>query len=174
MVQVDLRLVKACVMGGGEITELLRSYKLKDVRAIPAGLGLVELKQLLKGTDVVIGGYGYGEQREVARAASELGIPFITYPVITTILPDGITFDEIEFPDSRMQLQTQTTSPLLDSIARALQLVEMLKLFSGVGEPLFAPRALVLYPDAGSQDLRLKSVELRLKDVNGDGDDDVA
>ncbi|MCD6203986.1 MAG: hypothetical protein J7I99_06515 [Methanophagales archaeon] len=170
MVQVDLRLVKACVMGGGEITELLRSYKLKDVRAIPAGLGLVELKQLLKGTDVVIGGYGYGEQREVARAASELGIPFITYPVITTILPDGISFDEIEFPDSR----TQTTSPLLDLIARALQLVEMLRLFSGVGEPLFAPRALVLYPDAGSQDLRLKSVELRLKDVNGDGDDDVA
>jgi len=170
MVQVDLRLVKACVMGGGEITELLRSYKLKDVRAIPAGLGLVELKQLLKGTDVVIGGYGYGEQREVARAASELGIPFITYPVITTILPDGISFDEIEFPDSRMQ----TTSPLLDLIARALQLVEMLRLFSGVGEPLFAPRALVLYPDAGSQDLRLKSVELRLKDVNGDGDDDVA
>ena len=170
MVQVDLRLVKACVMGGGEITELLRSYKLKDVRAIPAGLGLVELKQLLKGTDVVIGGYGYGEQREVARAASELGIPFITYPVITTILPDGISFDEIEFPDSRMQ----TTSPLLDSIARALQLVEMLKLFSGVGEPLFAPRALVLYPDAGGRDLRLKSVELRLKDVNGDGDDDVA
>jgi len=170
MVQVDLRLVKACVMGGGEITELLRSYKLKDVRAIPAGLGLVELKQLLKGTDVVIGGYGYGEQREVARAASELGIPFITYPVITTILPDGISFDEIEFPDSRMQ----TTSPLLDSIARALQLVEMLRLFSGVGEPLFAPRALVLYPDAGSRDLRLKSVELRLKDVNGDGDGDVA
>jgi len=170
MVQVDLRLVKACVMGGGEITELLRSYKLKDVRAIPAGLGLVELKQLLKGTDVVIGGYGYGEQREVARAASELGIPFITYPVITTILPDGISFDEIEFPDSRMQ----TTSPLLDLIARALQLVEMLRLFSGVGEPLFAPRALVLYPDAGSRDLRLKSVELRLKDVNGDGDDDVA
>jgi len=170
MVQVDLRLVKACVMGGGEITELLRSYKLKDVRAIPAGLGLVELKQLLKGTDVVIGGYGYGEQREVARVASELGIPFITYPVITTILPDGISFDEIEFPDSRMQ----TTSPLLDSIARALQLVEMLRLFSGVGEPLFAPRALVLYPDAGSRDLRLKSVELRLKDVNGDGDGDVA
>ena len=165
-----MRLVKACVMGGGEITELLRSYKLKDVRAIPAGLGLVELKQLLKGTDVVIGGYGYGEQREVARAASELGIPFITYPVITTILPDGISFDEIEFPDP----QTQTTSPLLDLIARALQLVEMLRLFSGVGEPLFAPRALVLYPDAGSRDLRLKSVELRLKDVNGDGDDDVA
>jgi len=170
MVQVDLRLVKACVMDSGEITELLRSYKLKDVRAIPAGLGLRELKQLLKGTDVVIGGYGYGEQREVARAASELGIPFITYPVITTILPDGITFDEIEFPDP----QPQTTSPLLDSIARALQLVEMLRLFSGVGEPLFAPRALVLYPDAGSRDLRLKSVELRLKDVNGDGDDDVA
>ena len=137
MVQVDLRLVKACVMGGGEITELLRSYKLKDVRAIPAGLGLVELKQLLKGTDVVIGGYGYGEQREVARAASELGIPFITYPVITTILPDGITFDEIEFPDSRTQ--PQTTSHLLDSIARSLQLVEMLRLFSGVGELLFAP-----------------------------------
>jgi len=174
MVQVDLRLVKACVMGGGEITELLRSYKLKAVRAIPAGLGLVELKQLLKGTDVVIGGYGYGEQREVARAASELGIPFITYPVITTILPDGITFDEIEFPDPRTQPQTQTTSPPLDSIARALQLVEMLKLFSGVGEPLFAPRALVLYPDADSRDLRLKSVELRLKDVNGNGDDDVA
>ena len=106
------------------------------------------------------------------RAASELGVPFITYPVITTILPDGISFDEIEFPDSRTQ--PQTTSPPLDSIARALQLVEMLKLFSGVGEPLFAPRALVLYPDAGSRDLRLKSVELRLKDVNGDGDDDVA
>ena len=169
-----MKLVKACVMGGGEITELLRCYKLKDVYEIPAGLELRELKQLLKGTDVVIGGYGYGEQREVARAASELGIPFITYPVITTILPDGITFDEIEFPDSRMQPQTQTTSPLLDLIARALQLVEMLRLFSGVGEPLFAPRALVLYPDAGSRDLRLKSVELRLKDVNGDGDDDVA
>ncbi len=168
-----MRLVKACVMGGGEITELLRSYKLKDVREIPAGLGLVELKQLLKGTDVVIGGYGYVEQREVARAASELGVPFITYPVITTILPDGISFDEIEFPDS----QTQTTSHLLDSIARSLQLVEMLRLFSGVGELLFAPKALVLYPDAGSQDLRLKSVELRLKDNKGDGDggdDDVA
>jgi len=161
MVQVDLRLVKACVMGGDEITELLRSYKLKDVRAIPAGLGLVELKQLLKGTDVVIGGYGYVEQREVARAASELGVPFITYPVITTILPDGISFDEIEFPVS--QPQPQTTSHLLNSIARSLQLVEMLRLFSGVGELLFAPKALVLYPDAGSQDLRLKSVELRLK-----------
>ena len=88
--------------------------------------------------------------------------------MITTILPDGISFDAIEFPDS----QTQTTSPLLDSIARSLQLVEMLRLFSGVGELLFAPKALVLYPDAGSQDLRLKSVELRLKDNKGD--DDVA
>ncbi|MCD6211068.1 MAG: hypothetical protein N2V76_04705 [Methanophagales archaeon] len=169
MVQVDLKLVKACVMGGGEITELLRSYKLKDVCEIPAGLELRELKQLLKGTDVVIGGYGYGEQREVAGAASELGIPFITYPVITTILPDGISFDAIEFPDS----QTQTRSPLLNMIARALQLVEMLRLFSGVGELLFAPKALVLYLDVGSQDLRLKSVELRLKD-NKDDSDDVA
>ncbi len=152
---VDLRLVRVSVMDGVVMLELLKSYGLKEVREIPASA--IEYKQLLRGTDVAIGGYGYEEQREVANAASELGIPFITYPVITTVLPDGIPFDELEFPAGDHIL-----SPVLNLLVRAFQMIELLKLFV-VGTPLFAPDALVVHLEPDTLDLRLERVKLSVK-----------
>ncbi len=167
--EANLRRLKVSVMDRreGVMVELLRSYRLKEVRAISATplsngvssvAGLVALKRLLSGSDVVIGGYGYEEQREVARAASELGMPFITYPVVTTILPDGIPFDELVFPAG-----SYPPSPVLGLIARSFQMIALLRLVSGVAEPLLAPQALTLYLDPDSLDLRVEIVELELE-----------
>ncbi len=155
MADVDLSLVRAGVMDRGLMPELLRGYRLNEVREIPASTN-VGFKQLLKGTDVVIGGYGYREQSEAAKAASELGIPFITYPVITTVLPDGIPFDELEFP-------AYDVSPVLDLFVRAFQMIELLKLFGGMSTLHFAPDALSVHLDPDTLDLKVKRVKLGLK-----------
>ncbi len=153
---MDLRPVRVSVMDSAIMPELLKSYGLKEVRAIPAGTNNTDFKRLLRGTDVVIGGYSYAEQSRVANAASELGMPFITYPVITTVLPDGIPFDELEFPEVAL-------SPVSNLLVRAFQIVELLKLFGGT--PLFPPDALVVYLEHDTLDLRLDRVRLVLKSV---------
>ena len=151
--------VKVNVIGGGIIIPLLKGFNFKEIRVIENPVEKKRLKKRLKGMDVVIGGYGHEEQKDAARAASELGMPFITYPVITTILPDGISFEEIEFPlfiDSKFDTISNT-------LIRTFQVIELIKLFTGIGEPYFPPNALELDFDQLTLDLKVKKIRLTVR-----------
>ncbi|MCD6387675.1 MAG: hypothetical protein J7L30_05070, partial [Methanophagales archaeon] len=67
--------------------------------------------------------------------------------VVTVILPDGFSFDEIEFETFLKELNTlirfDTLRGVLNGVVRSLQSLEIFKLFAGLGEPTFAPQALV-------------------------------
>jgi hypothetical protein len=95
----------------------------------------------------------------VAIAASELGMPFITYPVITTILPDGMSFKEVEFPVSTMSMGD--TIP--DILIRTLQVLELIKLFTGIGEPLFPPQALELVFDPPTRNFKVRKIMAKVR-----------
>lgn len=113
-----------------------------------------EFKRILKGGDVLIGAANNEEQKKAAVAASELGMPFITYPIISTILPDGIKFEEIEFP-------SQEVNFLSNLLIRSFQVIELLKLFTGGIKPFFAPNALKVEFDMVKLDFKTKKVRLK-------------
>ncbi|OFV68638.1 hypothetical protein DRN98_01135 [Methanosarcinales archaeon] len=92
-----------------------------------------EFKHELRGVDLVI---GFCNQRRAAIATRELGIPFITAGLITTFLPDGMRFEEVDIPDPII------LNPSLTSMMRSIQSFEAVKLLTGIGHPLFAPDAI--------------------------------
>ncbi|MHC1566149.1 MAG: hypothetical protein ACXQS6_07570 [Candidatus Syntropharchaeales archaeon] len=92
-----------------------------------------ELKHELRSIDIVI---GFCNQKHTAIASRELGVPFITSGLITTFLPDGMTFEEANLPDPIM------LNPSLTSMMRSIQSFEAVKLLTGIGNPVFAPNAI--------------------------------
>ena len=90
-------------------------------------------KYELRGVDLVI---GFCDQKTVAVAARELGVPFISSGLITTFLPDGLRFEETNIPDPII------LNPSLTSMMRSIQSFEAVKLLTGIGYPLFAPEAI--------------------------------
>ncbi|HDM36437.1 MAG TPA: hypothetical protein ENG09_04200 [Candidatus Syntrophoarchaeum butanivorans] len=90
-------------------------------------------KYELRGVDLVI---GFCDQKTVAVAARELGVPFISSGLITTFLPDGLRFEETSIPDPII------LNPSLTSMMRSIQSFEAVKLLTGIGYPLFAPEAI--------------------------------
>jgi hypothetical protein len=190
---LDGRKIKVSVVGGGIIVELLKRCNFKEVRVIEkkvekeqlyldvfydkphvgtipkyTSLGntyistfavpdsIEEFKKILKGSDVVIGGYGCEDQKKAAIATVEVGLPFISCPAITTILPDGIPFEEIEFPSLRVDAT-------LNTISRCFQIIETMKLFSGVGDPFFPPNALIVEFDTLKLELKMEKIKLKIK-----------
>jgi len=154
-----LKSVKVTVMGGGIIISLLNSYNFQEIRVIERNFKKAYLTRRLKGVDVVMGGYRYGEQKEVAIAASELGMPFITYPLITTILPDGISFEDIKFPFGTNSVE----GTIPDTLIRTLQVIELIKVFTGIGEPFFPPKARGVVFDPPTLDFKVTKMMLTVR-----------
>lgn len=159
LVREYLENVKVNVIGGGIIIPLLKGYNFREIRVIENPVEKERLKKLLKGMDVVIGGYGHEEQKDAASAASELGMPFITYPVITTILPDGISFEEIEFPF----FNDSTFDTISNTLIRTFQVIELIKLVTGIDEPFLPPNALELDFDQLTLDFKVKKIRLKVR-----------
>jgi len=159
LVREYLENVKVTVIGEGIIIPLLKSYNFREIRVIENPVEKERLKKRLGGMDVVIGGYGHEEQKDAARAASELGMPFITYPVITTILPDGISFEEIEFPS----FNGSTFDTISNTLIRTFQVIELIKLVTGIGEPYFPPNALELDFDPLMLNFKVKKIRLKVR-----------
>ncbi|RZN34330.1 MAG: hypothetical protein EFT35_09530 [Methanophagales archaeon ANME-1-THS] len=151
--------VKVCVMGTGRFMPLLNAYTFKELRVIEKKFEPEDITRRLKGVDVVLGGYGPGEQKEVAIAASELGVPFITYPLITTILPDGISFEEVGFPGSA----TSRGDTIAEILIRTVQVIELIKLFTGIGELVFPPEALELVIDPTTRDFDVRKIRVTVR-----------
>ena len=154
-----LKHVKVTVMGGGRIIPLLKSYNFKEIQVIERNFEKEHLTRQLKGMDAVMGGYGHGEQKEAARAASELGMPFITYPIITTILPDGISFEEIDLSFGTESMMDNSS----DTLIRTLQVIELIKVFTGIGDPFFPLEALELVFNPHTHDFRVTKMKLKLR-----------
>jgi molybdopterin/thiamine biosynthesis adenylyltransferase len=87
-------------------------------------------------------------------------MPLITWGVITTILPDGISFEEIEFSPSLLKIKMGAA---LNTVIRCFQVIEMIKLFTGVGEPFFPPNALAPEFDRFKLNLKMNKIKLKLK-----------
>jgi len=90
------------------------------------------LKRSLRGVDLVVA-HAYLE--ESAKVAEELGVPFIPN-FVTTFLPDGVSFFEVERPKP-------SYDPISYALTAVLQVNEIRKLL--VGElPTLAPEALIV------------------------------
>ncbi|MDY6958154.1 MAG: hypothetical protein SVK08_03250 [Halobacteriota archaeon] len=123
------------VASEGIVVSLLRDWGFGKVTVLqPDSNSIDEVKSHFKGVDVVIGSVN---QEIVAKAAEELGAFYITSDVVTTILPDGIRFDELLIPKIEL-------NPSLDAAIRSVQSFEAVKLLTGKADPVFAPDAIKL------------------------------
>ena len=124
---------KVGVVGGGILVGLLRDWGFGKVIVLqPDSYSVDEVKSRFKGVDVVIGCLN---QENVAKASEELGAFYITGDVVTTILPDGIRFDELSIPEIELNAS-------LDAVIRSVQSFEAVKLLTGIADPVFAPDAI--------------------------------
>jgi len=108
-----------------------------------------EFKRVLKGIDVVVA-HKYIEQ--AAEIAEEIGTPFVP-DIITTFLPDGISFFEVEYPHV-------SHDPISYAITCSIQAGEVLRIFTGYHLPTIAPEAYIV--DTRAQNY-LRKIELKLK-----------
>ena len=109
-----------------------------------------EMRKQLRGVDVIIA-HRYLDVS--ARIAEELGVPFMPN-FITTFLPDGVSFFEVEKP--RIEFD-----PLSYALTCSVQACEILRLLTGYEMPVIAPKAMVV-------DLKFKNYlkEIELEVVN--------
>ncbi len=92
-----------------------------------------ELKRQLRGVDVVI---AHKHLEASAVVAERIGAPFIP-DFVTTFLPDGISFFEVERPNVER-------NPLSYTLTCALQVCEVVRLLTGKGTPTIAPKAILI------------------------------
>jgi len=167
-----LRKVSVSVVASSEedaavAKEVLKSMRLREIRVFEAysNASRTDFKRVFIRTDAVLGSSDFQMQKISAEAASELGIPFVSWGVVTVILPDGFSFDEIEFETFLKELNAlirfDTLRGVLNGVVRSLQSLEIFKLFAGLGESAFAPQALV--PSLSRFELSVKKMRLRLK-----------
>ncbi|AKG90917.1 hypothetical protein GAH_01804 [Geoglobus ahangari] len=109
-----------------------------------------ELKRQLKGIDVVV---AHKHIDIAARIAEELGSPFIPN-IITTFLPDGVKYWEVEMPRVKFD-------PISYALTCSIQAGEILRIFTGYHMPTIAPEAYIV--DTRSQ-YYLKKVTLRVRE----------
>lgn len=108
-----------------------------------------QLRSQLKGVDVVI---AHKHMEEGARIAEELGSPFIP-EIVTTFLPDGISFFDIDYPSVKHD-------PISYGLTCSVQAGEVLRIFTGHCLPVIAPEAYVV--DIRVQDY-LQKIKLEKK-----------
>ena len=90
-----LRRVSVSVVASSEedavvAKEVLKSMRLREIRVFEASSNAsrTDFKRAFIRTDAVLGGSDFQMQKISAEAASELGIPFVSWGVVTVILPD--------------------------------------------------------------------------------------
>ena len=108
-----------------------------------------ELKRQLKGIDVIV---AHKHIATAAKIAEELGTPFIP-DIITTFLPDGVSFFEVEYP--RIE-----HDPISYALTCSIQAGEIIRIFTGYHLPAIAPTAYII--DTRIQNY-LKKIELKRK-----------
>ncbi len=108
-----------------------------------------DFKRLLRGCDVVI---AHKYISIAAEIAEEIGAPFIP-DIITTFLPDGISFFEVEYPST-------SYDPISYAITCSVQAGEVLRILTGYELPILAPEAYIV--DVKSKEY-LKRIELKVK-----------
>jgi hypothetical protein len=81
--------------------DFLRGYRIMHVRKGDRRVGWI--KEKLKGSDLII---GCSQERNVAMAARSLGIPYLSGRALTTFLPEGIRYEEVEVPRRKMETKT--------------------------------------------------------------------
>jgi len=92
-----------------------------------------ELRKQLKGVDLII---AHKYLDESAKIADELGSPFIP-DFITTFLPDGISFFDVECPKVEH-------TPISYSLTCSFQAAEVMSIFTGKSSPAIAPEAYIV------------------------------
>ena len=108
-----------------------------------------ELRKQLKGVDLVI---AHKYIQEGAKVAEELGAPFMP-DIITTFLPDGFSFEEVEYPNVDY-------NPVSYALNCSFQAGEVMRVFTGYHKPVLAPEAYVI--DIKAQNY-FKKIELKLR-----------
>lgn len=111
-----------------------------------------ELKRQLKGIDVVV---AHKHIPIAARIAEELGAPFIP-DIITTFLPDGISFFDVEY----LHIEH---NPISYALTCSIQAGEIIRMFTGYHMPIIAPMAYIV--DTKHRDY-LKKIELKRKNIS--------
>jgi len=106
-----------------------------------------ELRKQLKGVDIIV---AHKYIPEGAKVAEELGSPFMPN-VVTTFLPDGTSFFNVEIPPIEFD-------PISYSLTCSLQAGEIMKMFTGYHLPTIAP---VAYTVDVRNEFYLKKLELR-------------
>jgi hypothetical protein len=91
-----------------------------------------ELRKIMKGADMVI---AHKHIDEIARVAEEIGIPFVP-DIVTTFLPDGVKFWELEYPKVERD-------PISYTLTCGLQAMEVMKALAGY-RPVLAPEAILV------------------------------
>lgn len=107
-----------------------------------------EMRKQLRGVDLVI---AHKYLDNCARIAEELGVPFMPN-FVTTFLPDGVSFFEVEKPKIEFD-------PLSYALTCSIQACEVLRLLTGYEMPVIAPKAIIV--DLKSKKY-LREVELRI------------
>jgi hypothetical protein len=107
----------------------------------------MELKRQLKGVDVVI---AHRHLSAAAKVAEELGAPFMP-DIITTFLPDGLSYFDVEYPEVEHD-------PISYALTCSIQAGEIMRMFTGHHLPVIAPVAYLV--DIKTQHY-LKKIELR-------------
>ncbi len=106
-----------------------------------------EMRKQLRGVDLII---AHRHLDVSARIAEELGVPFMPN-FITTFLPDGVSFFEVERPEVEFD-------PLTYSLTCSIQACEVLRLLTGYEMPVIAPKAVLV--DLGCRGY-LREIELK-------------
>ncbi len=109
-----------------------------------------EMRRQLRGVDLII---AHRHLKASAKVADDLGVPFMPN-IITTFLPDGVSFFEVELP--RIEFD-----PLSYSLTCSIQACEVLRLLTGYEMPKIAPKAIIV--DLESENY-LREVELKVND----------
>lgn len=145
-----LKRAKVGVTSNRVLVNLLRDWGFGKIIVLNSDLYSVgEVKSQFKGVDVIIGSVN---QEVVVKASEELGAFYITNDIVTTILPDGLRFDELSIPE-------RESNPSLDAAIRAVQSFEAVKLLTGIADPIFAPDAI----EVDISNYLLKRVKLKKK-----------
>ncbi|MDI9643107.1 MAG: hypothetical protein QXQ38_07965 [Archaeoglobaceae archaeon] len=105
-----------------------------------------ELKKIMKGVDMVV---AHKNMLEISKIAEEIGIPFVP-DLVTTFLPDGVKYWEVEYP--RID-----RDPISYTITCGLQALEIIKTLAGY-KPILAPEAILVDLKGGIRRICLKKI----------------
>lgn len=103
-----------------------------------------ELRKIMKGVDMVV---AHKYIPEIAKIAEEIGVPFVP-DIVTTFLPDGVKFWELEYP-------AVERNPISYTITCGLQAMEIIKTLAGY-KPILAPEAILVDMKEGIRRVCLK------------------